>query len=267
LEQLANPEASAARSYLTISYDTASSRSDVSRLHKPKAGFWIRLCVAIIYPTDSLLFRIRWRHLERMPAKGGVIVVLNHISHIDTILMARLIWQTGRIPRFMIKSGVFDVKVVGSILKGAKQIPVARGTVDAAKSLEAAVKALDDGEAVIIYPEGTITKDPQQWPMQAKSGLARLIMATPHTPVVPIGQWGAQKVKGSKLKWLTRRTSSASIGEPLDMAKYADAPLSIETLRTITDQIMRAVRSEVADLRGEAPPLEFFRPKGKTQAG
>ena len=80
----------------------------MSRLHKPKAGFWIRLCVAIIYPLCSVLFRIRWHHLDRMPARGGVIVVINHVSYIDTLLMARLIWQTGRIPRFMIKSGVFE---------------------------------------------------------------------------------------------------------------------------------------------------------------
>jgi 1-acyl-sn-glycerol-3-phosphate acyltransferase len=237
----------------------------VSRLHKPKAGFWIRLCVAVIYPLDNLLFRIRWRNLDRMPARGGVIVVINHISHIDTLLMARLIWQTGRIPRFMIKSGVFELKVVGKILKGAKQIPVARGTADAAKSLEVALAALEAGEAVIVYPEGTITKDPEQWPMAAKSGLARLIMAAPHIPVVPIGQWGAQKVlKGSRIvQWFSRRPSLASVGTPMDMSSYADVPLSVDALRRITDQVMRAVRDEVAELRGQTPPDAFYRPSAK----
>jgi 1-acyl-sn-glycerol-3-phosphate acyltransferase len=235
----------------------------MTRLHKPKAGFWIRLCVAIIYPTCSLLFRIRWRHLDRMPARGGVIVVINHISYVDTLLMARLIWQTGRVPRFMIKAGVFAKPVLGQIMRGSKQIPVARGTADAARSIDAAVAALDAGEAVIIYPEGTITKDPAQWPMQAKSGVARLILAAPHVPVVPIGQWGAQQVKTAKWRLLTRRTSSAIVGEPLDMSKYAEAPISIDTLRTVTEQLMRAVRDQVADLRGETPPEQFFRPSAK----
>ncbi len=94
------------------------------RQYKPTAGFWIRLCVIIIYPLDALLFRIRWHHLERMPEKGPVLVVINHISQIDTILMARLIWQSGRIPRFMIKSGVFEVRGLGAIMRGSKQIPV-----------------------------------------------------------------------------------------------------------------------------------------------
>jgi 1-acyl-sn-glycerol-3-phosphate acyltransferase len=240
--------------------------SAVTRLHQPKAGFWIRLCVVIIYPLCGLLFRIRWHHLDRMPARGGVIVVINHISYIDTLLMARLIWQTGRIPRFMIKSDVFSQPVLGAIMRGAKQIPVARGTADAGKSLDAAVAALAAGEAVIIYPEGTITRDPQQWPMQAKSGIARLILAAPHAPVVPIGQWGAQKAIGNKRSLLTRRKVEASLGEPLDMSRYADSPVSIDTLRSITDQTMRAVRAEVAAVRGLTPPDAFFRLNRKTQA-
>src|SRR5205823_1477497 len=109
-----------------------------------------------------LLFRIRWRHLERMPPTGGVIIAVNHISHVDTVLMARLVWQSGRIPRFMIKDSVFEKPVIGKIMYGAKQIPVARGTTDAAQALHAAVEALAEGEAVIIYPEGTITQDPAQ---------------------------------------------------------------------------------------------------------
>jgi 1-acyl-sn-glycerol-3-phosphate acyltransferase len=239
----------------------------VTRLHQPKAGFWIRLCVVIIYPLCALLFRIRWHRLDRMPERGGVIVVINHISYIDTLLMARLIWQTGRIPRFMIKSGVFDKPVLGAIMRGSKQIPVIRGTVDAAKSLDAAVAALAAGEAVVIYPEGTITRDPAQWPMQAKSGVARLILAAPHVPVVPIGQWGAQKVLGRKRVLLTRRRVSASLGEPLDMSRYAGRPITIDMLRSVTDETMRAVRAEVAAMRGETPPEKFFRPRGKTQAG
>ena len=239
----------------------------MSRLHQPKAGFWIRLCVVLIYPLCGLLFRIRWHHLDRMPERGGVIVVINHISYIDTLLMARLMWQTGRIPRFMIKSGVFDKPVLGAIMRGSKQIPVARGTADAAKSLEAAITALKAGEAVIIYPEGTITRDPQQWPMQAKSGLARLILAVPEVPVVPVGQWGAQQVRTEKWRLLTRGRVEASLGEPLDLSARAGQPITIDALREVTDQVMRAVRNEVAQLRGLTPPDAFFRPNSKTKAG
>ena len=191
----------------------------MSRLHKPKAGFWIRLCVVILYPLDGLLFRIRWRHLDRVPGpdRGGVIIAINHISQIDTILMARFVWQSGRVPRFMIKAGVFDWPVIGRIMRGAGQIPVYRGTTDAAKSLHEAVEALERGEAIIIYPEGTTTKDPANWPMQAKTGIARLVLLSPDTPVVPVGQWGAAQDRrlepeaaraGAAPRW--RRSASRS---------------------------------------------------------
>jgi 1-acyl-sn-glycerol-3-phosphate acyltransferase len=236
----------------------------VARQYQPKAGFWIRLCVIVIYPLDAVLFRIRWHHLDRMPEKGPVLIVMNHVSQIDTILMARLIWQTGRIPRFMIKSAVFHVRGLGAIMRGSKQIPVDRGTQDAVKSLQAAVAALERGEAVIIYPEGSTTRDPEQWPMQAKTGLARLVQLAPHVPVVPIGQWGAQRYTlrdGTKLgRRPLRPLAQAIVGEPLDMSWVADLPASQTTLRTVTDHIMSAVRDQVAVLRGQPAPEAFYKP-------
>lgn len=236
----------------------------MSRLHRPKAGFWIRLCVAIIYPVDGLLFRIRWRHLDRMvpPAQGGVLIAINHVSQIDTVLMARFVWQSGRVPRFMIKAGVFGWPVIGKIMHGAGQIPVHRGTDDAAKSLRHAVTAFERGEAVVIYPEGTTTKDPANWPMQAKTGIARLVLLSPDTPVVPVGQWGPHRMGGFSLQRLGRkRTAEASVGEPLDLRHWRGAEPTPENLRAITDEIMAAVRTQVAILRGEMPPAEFFVPR------
>jgi 1-acyl-sn-glycerol-3-phosphate acyltransferase len=238
----------------------------VARLHKPKAGFWIRTWVMILFPITSALFRIRWRHLDRVPApsEGGVLIVVNHVSQIDTVLMARLVWSSGRVPRFMIKAGVFDWPIVGYMMKGSGQIPVYRGTTDAAQSLRDAVAALELGEAVVIYPEGTTTKDPDNWPMQAKTGIARLVLLSPDTPVVPVGQWGPHKTGGFSLKRLGRRRKSlASVGEPLDMSRFRGKEPSGPILREITDEIMGAVRAEVATLRGEPAPAEFFVPARK----
>jgi 1-acyl-sn-glycerol-3-phosphate acyltransferase len=242
----------------------------VTRLYKPKAGFWIRLCVMILYPLDALLFRIRWRNLDGIPAKGGVIIVLNHVSHFDTVLMARMVWQSGRIPRFLVKNTLFNKPGVSMIMRGARQIPVYRGTSDASNSLQAAVDALNAGEAVVIYPEGTVTKDPAQWPMQGKTGVARLALLAPHVPVIPIGQWGAQEVKKRRFRPLVE----ATVGAPVDLERYraangaahatttsADAEPTGELLREITDTIMVAVRDEVAKLRGETPPDEFYVPR------
>jgi 1-acyl-sn-glycerol-3-phosphate acyltransferase len=232
----------------------------VTRLHKPKAGFWIRLCVIVVYPTAGLLFRFRWRGLDRIPPpeRGGVLVVANHVSQIDTFLIARLVWQAGRVPRFLVKSPVFGWPVVGPILRGAGQIPVYRGTSDAGKSLHDAIDALNRGEAVVIYPEGTTTKHPENWPMQGKTGVARLVLLCPDVPVVPVGQWGAHRARFRPGRLIRRRLSLASVGEPLDLSRFRGKEPTTETLRSITDEIMRAVRDEVAELRGEVAPDEFY---------
>lgn len=235
----------------------------MSRLHRPKAGFWIRLVVLVLYPLDALLFRIRWRNLERIPPPeiGGVIIAMNHVSHIDTILMARLVWQAGRIPRFLVKSGLFHVFGLSVIVRGAKQIPVYRGTTDASASLGAAVTALERGEAVVFYPEGTITKDPAQWPMEGRTGVARLVLLCPDIPVIPVGQWGAQlRPSAPWRKKLGRRRVDASVGEPVDLARYRGLDPTSDTLREMTDAIMDAVRVQVAEVRGERAPTAFFKP-------
>ena len=238
----------------------------MARLHRPKAGLWVRTWVIILFPLSSALFRLRWRNLERVPAPehGGVLIAINHLSHADTVLMARLVWTSGRVPRFLIKAGVFDWPVIGRMMRGSGQIPVHRGTADAAQSLQEAIDALRRGEAVVIYPEGTTTKDPDNWPMLAKTGIARLVLACPEIPVVPIGQWGAQKVGDSHVKSFSRRrTSYASVGEPLDLSRFRGKEPSGSLLREITDEIMTAIRHEVATLRQEPAPEQFYVPNQK----
>ncbi len=211
----------------------------------------------VLYPLDSLLFKISWRNLNRVPPTGGVILAVNHVSYVDTILIARFVWQTGRIPRFLIKASMFEKPFIGRVLRGAAQIPVRRGTADASQSLHAAKEALDRGECVIIYPEGTMTHDPDWWPAPAKTGIARLALLAPDAPVIPIGQWGAQFTFDSLRKTVRpfpRKPVSASVGEPVDLQRYRGKEPTSELLHEMTDQIMWAVTELVADLRGESPP-------------
>jgi 1-acyl-sn-glycerol-3-phosphate acyltransferase len=225
----------------------------VSRLHKPKAGAWVRFVVMIVYPVVGFVYRPRWRNLQRIPAEGGVIIAVNHVSHMDTLVVARMVWQSGRIPRFLVKNTLFDLPGLGVILRGCRQIPVYRGSTDASGVLAEAVDALERGEVVVIYPEGTTTKDPAQWPMLAKTGVARLALLAPDVPVVPVGQWGAHKVARRRF----RPPVEAGVGPVMDVNR--DLEPTGETLREITDVIMSVIRDEVATLRGEVPPTEFYR--------
>jgi 1-acyl-sn-glycerol-3-phosphate acyltransferase len=234
----------------------------MTRLHKPKAGFWIRLCVVLIYPITTAFFKLRWHDVARMPATGGVLVAVNHISQADTLTMARLVWHSGRIPRFLIKHTVFGWPVLGRIMTGAGQLPVYRQSEHAADSLRDAASALRRGECVVIYPEGTITNDPDYWPMQARTGVARLALACPDVPVIPVGQWGAQLTLGRRGRFrpLPRHRHEASVGEPLDLDRYRRSEPTAETLRAMTDEIMAAITTQVEELQGRPRPTVSGKP-------
>ncbi len=229
-------------------------------------GPYLRFCVMLLYPIVSAIWRRDWRGLDRIPRSGPAIVAINHLSYADPFVVGRAVWDAGRAPRFLAKAALFRAPVVGRILRGARQIPVYRGTSDADSALRGAVEALGRGEMVLIYPEGTVTRDPQFWPMQAKTGVARLALLAPEVPVIPIGQWGTHTFLdfyARRFAPLPRKTIGLSVGEPVDLSAFRGREPSAEVLHEMTDRIMRAVRDQVSLLRGEPAPTEFFpRPVG-----
>jgi 1-acyl-sn-glycerol-3-phosphate acyltransferase len=225
------------------------------------AGRWIWLAVVLVKPINAAFFKRRWGGQEHVPATGGVVLVANHVSQADWLTMAEYVWDSGRIPRFLIKDSLFRFRGVRSLLRGARQIPVSRGTAAARNSLEEATAALDRGEAVCIYPEGTVTRDPGFWPMQARTGVARLALST-DAPILPVCNWGPQHavdVEHKKVRPFPRHEAWCVAGPPLDLSAYRGRPLTADLLREVTDVIMSAVRDQLAEVRGETPPTEFFR--------
>jgi 1-acyl-sn-glycerol-3-phosphate acyltransferase len=222
-----------------------------------------RFCVAVVHPVASLVFRLRYQHAERIPPTGGVLLVANHVSVLDPLACARLVWDSGRVPRFLAKESVFT-GLAGTILRAAGQIPVSRGTSAAGSSVHAAKAALDAGDVVIIYPEGSVTRDPDWWPMQSRSGVARLALTT-DAVVLPVAQWGPQRVHDYHAKRLHLRLRAPAdylVGEPVDLSAQralvrAGHPLTGELLREVTDLVMVRVRELLGELRGERPPAEF----------
>ena len=225
------------------------------------AGFWIWLAVVLVKPINAVFFKRRWGGREHIPPTGGVVLVANHVSQADWCTVAEFVWDSGRIPRFLIKDSLFRVRGVRSVLRGASQIPVSRGTAAARNSLEEAHAALARGEVICIYPEGTVTRDPGFWPMQARTGVARLALAT-DAPIVPVANWGPQNavdVEHRRVRPLPRHEIWCVAGPPVDLSAYRERPLTADLLREVTDVIMGAVRDQLAGVRAETPPPEFFR--------
>ncbi|QSB13593.1 1-acyl-sn-glycerol-3-phosphate acyltransferase [Natronosporangium hydrolyticum] len=235
-----------------------------------RLGFWRRLTVAIVKPSMLALTRSDWQGLDRVPADGGVILVGNHLSHADPLVMAHFVHDAGRWPQFLGKESLFAVPLMGRALRRLRQIPVKRGTVDAAKALDAAIAAVDAGDAVIIYPEGTTTREPELWPMRGRTGVARLWWET-GAPVVPVAMWGPQRIfdpRTRKFRPRPRTPVSVIAGPPVDLSGYRDdgEPLSAAAMHEITDLVMTRVRDLLADLRGESPP-PLWSPDGVSEAG
>lgn len=231
------------------------------RRRSEKLGFWWRLTWLLLYAPVGVITKLRYHGMERIPRTGPAIVIANHISHVDPTLLARFIVDSGRLPRFLAKKSIFDVPVVGRAMTEMGQIPVDRGTAAAADSLAAAVDALRKGHIVVMHPEGTVTRDPQWWPMSARTGAARLALLAPDVPVIPVGQWGVQEMVDlyhKKVRLIPRKQHHILAGEPIDLRRFAGAPPTAETLRAMTDTMMSAVRELVAELRGEPAPTGAF---------
>jgi 1-acyl-sn-glycerol-3-phosphate acyltransferase len=225
-------------------------------------GFWYRLAIVVVQPLLYLLTRRDWRGRENLPAEGGVIIAINHISRVDPFTLAHYLYRTRRIPRYLAKSELWSVPFVKWVMAGAGQIPVHRRSADASQALRHAVEAIERGECLVVYPEGTTTKDPTYWPMVPKTGVARLALMT-GAPVIPMGQWGAQEIYGEdrKLHLLPPHMIRMSAGPPVDLSAWAGQPMTVEVLRSVTDAIMTEVRRLVGELRGEEPPAVVFDPR------
>jgi 1-acyl-sn-glycerol-3-phosphate acyltransferase len=229
---------------------------------------WRQVSRLVLHPGVRLLIKCRWQGRENIPKTGGIILAPNHMSYVDWATIA--LFSDGyahRYPVFMIKSPIFEVKVIGPMMHKFGQLPVYRGRGDAGLVLKQAEQALRDGAAVIVYPEGTATRDPGLWPMVGKTGAARLALTT-GAPVIPIAQWGAQHILpyGSKKPDLfPRKTVRMVAGPPVDLSAYAGQRLGASTLRAATADIMADITALLAGIRQETPPAVPYDPAAADQ--
>ncbi|MEX5294398.1 lysophospholipid acyltransferase family protein [Kocuria sp. CPCC 205268] len=231
-----------------------------------------RVLAGVVKPAYALVARLRWSGQEHLPAEGGFVVVPNHLTELDPLTVAITLYDNGIMPRFLAKESLFRVPGVGAVLRATGQVPVLRGTADAAAALTAARAELASGGAVVIYPEGTLTRDPGRWPMTGHTGAVRLALAT-GAPVVPVAHWGDQDVldhdraTGRRtVSLFPRKDVRVRIGPPVDLGPWREevpdltrpAEPDAARLEEATDAVMRAVARELAVLRGTEPPAALW---------
>jgi 1-acyl-sn-glycerol-3-phosphate acyltransferase len=221
------------------------------------------LCVSVLRPLVMALTKRDWRGQENLPARGGCVLAVNHVSEFDPVPFGHFVYDNGRLPRFLGKAEVFAVPVLGRILRSAGQIPVYRKSADASKAFSAAVEAVRLGEAVVVYPEGTISRDPALWPMVGRTGAARIALTT-GCPVIPCAQWGPQEILapyGRRPRLLPRKTMRITAGDPVDLGDLAEQDVTNERLHEATARIMAAITALLEDIRKAQAPVERFDPR------
>ena len=219
-----------------------------------------RFGASILMPILNLITKRNWLNTEKIPKSGAAVFYSNHVSYMDALVLAHYLYKNGRAPRFIGKEAVFNIPVVGWVLYKAEQIPVKRQSDSAAVALSEAIAALKMGHAIGIYPEGTLTRDPNLWPMTGKTGAIRLALAA-GAPLIPIAQWGDHKILApySKLlKPFPRKVVTLKCGEAIDLTKWhgkEDDPVAMEEA---TNFVMTELANMVGNLRNEVPPAELF---------
>ncbi len=239
----------------------------LSQVNREPGGQTISSVVRILNAIMSPLTKRDWRYQDKVPQRGGVIFVANHISNADPLAVGQFLAYSGRWPRFLAKASVFKIPIIGRIIAASGQIPVQRDSTQSKDSLIAAARAIEQGRALVIYPEGTITRDPDLWPMRGKTGAARLAFTT-GCPVVPIGQWGAQELMPGRTprfpKLFPRKTLRIAVGDPVSLEDLLQQPVSAATLDEATTRIMDTITVLVAELREATPPARRYDPDSET---
>jgi 1-acyl-sn-glycerol-3-phosphate acyltransferase len=235
-----------------VSFDPASVRS------QNRAGAVASFAAYGLMRTAT---KMSVRGLENLPPEGeGIIVAAYHANHLDPILVGLALQRNGRMPHFLAKSTLFK-GALGTILKLIGQIPVLRASAQAGDSLEYAKDALAKGQTVVIYPEGTLTKDPDFWPQHFKTGTARLALET-GAPIIPVAHWGLDTVypRGDKKKLRFKPFSHDSVvefGPALDYSDLWAHRTEKKTLGELSQRLKNTVAAMVADLSGRQLPERF----------
>jgi 1-acyl-sn-glycerol-3-phosphate acyltransferase len=232
---------------------------------------WRRLTIVAVPLALRLLVTEKWRDQQYVPRKPGLIVAANHISEADPLAICHYLWRAGHYPVFLAKDALFGKGLVGKVVRGTGQIPVIRGGASAAESLRPAQEAIEAGQCLVVYPEGTCTRDPDLWPMTGQTGAARLALTT-GAPVIPLASWGAHELlpyrKGEKgglasslkpgFHPFPRKKIQIIAGPEVDLSRYRDQPITTAVLRDATADIMLAIAGLVGQLRHQQPPAELY---------
>jgi 1-acyl-sn-glycerol-3-phosphate acyltransferase len=239
------------------------------RLRSEKATpsiFWV--LGGLLLPLMNLAARYEILGREKFPRSGSFVLAPNHYTEIDPVVVGVVCWKLGRLPRFLAKASLFRIPVVGWVLRKAGQVPVERGgSVRGNGPVKASEALVAQGRVIVVYPEGTLTRDPDLWPMRGKTGAVRIALEQ-GIPVIPAAHWGSQQLMArysKKISLFPRKTITIKIGDPVDLSRFRERSLDSATLNEATAVVMDAITALLEDVRGEKAPDVRWNPNEHDQ--
>ena len=227
-----------------------------------------RLLAFLLLPFMTLLARYVLHGTEKVPVTGAFVLAPNHYSEIDPIVIGVAMWKVGRMPRYLAKASLFTVPVLGWLLRKSGQVPVERAGVSRGSDpLAGARQIAKNGLAVVIYPEGSLTRDPGLWPMRGKTGAVRTALEQ-GIPLIPAAHWGTQLIMpryAKRISIFPRKTVHILFGDPVDLSAFQGRGLDSATLTEATAVLMDAIAVLLEELRGEKAPAERWDPTKHNQ--
>lgn len=217
---------------------------------RPEWGvaWWVAFLVC--KPALILVRRRDWRGLDQIPPSGGVVLAANHVSHVDPLLIAEMVLAQGRTPAFLAKSSLFGEGIVGRWFRAAGHVEVDRS--HGGDGFGAALTALRGGALLVVYPEGSITKDRDGRLLNLKTGAVRLALES-GAPLIPVAQRGAQDILPAysrRPRLLKRPIVTIDVGRPLNLTDLRQRGLEPEAVRDGTRRLADTLGQMVEELEG-----------------
>jgi 1-acyl-sn-glycerol-3-phosphate acyltransferase len=234
------------------------------KIHKREPNFVTRIVANILGFFVRLMFRIEVKGLENLPKSGAYVLAANHVTYLDALAVAYMVYfKARRTPHFLAKGNLFKAPIIGDILIACEQVPVYRGGHSNREPMDAAHAILDAGRVITIYPEGTLTREPNGWPMRGKIGAIKMALEK-DVPFIPMAQWGTEKILPTYSKRFRPNPFHPVrmvIGEELDLSKYRGRKLSNAEFAEANELAMKAITRLTEQLRGAKAPETLFDPR------
>lgn len=194
--------------------------------------------------------------IGELPKSGGMVAIVNHQNDLDSFVIFKLALKSKRRVRFFSKVELFRYPVIGWVMRAGRHIPVLRNTSRAKEALAIAIRQAKAGECIVVFPEGTITQDPQWWPMTGKPGAAITALEA-GVPIIPvmIDGTGNQRPPGwggvFHIRWNRLRCPVVvKVLDPVDTHDLGQNPSRLkEDAKIATERALDAITLAMAEHR------------------